>query len=307
MTSKLIGGIIESKEVKESSINLYMNNLKRLNDGEEVKNFNFLKDPDVILKKLEHYKPNTRRSYLISIVSMLKNQEKMKKPFKIYYDLMMQMNKDLQTNTDKSETQKENWISQDQVKEIYNNVKEQIQDKINNKKINSIDWEKLINYVVLSLYVLQPPRRCMDFLKMKFINSYDDSLNKEYNYLDITNKKFYFNNFKTAKTYKCQEIDINDELYNVLINYIKFHPMKSELKKKKAIIPFLVKHDGEAYTTPNTITRILNKIFHKKISVSMLRNIYLTDKYANENKEKKDDAKAMGTSVNMIDNQYTKN
>jgi hypothetical protein len=160
--------------------------------------------------------------------------------------------------------------------------------------------------MVLSLFVLQPPRRCLDFIKMKIINQYSDELDKDYNYLDIKDKKFYFNNFKTAKTYKQQIIDINDELYNVILQYIKYHPLNKELKKKTANIPFLVRPDGDAYINSNTITRILNKIFDKKISVSMMRNIYLTDKYADDNKEKKADAKAMGTSLNMLDNNYIK-
>ena len=38
----------------------------------------------------------------------------------------------------------------------------------------------------------------------------------------------------------------------------------------------------------------------------MLRNIYLTDKFGDENKAKKETAEAMGTSVNMLDNNYIK-
>ena len=54
------------------------------------------------------------------------------------------------------------------------------------------------------------------------------------------------------------------------------------------------------------MTRILNKIFKKSISVNMLRHIYTTDKYSKLNKEKLNDASAMGTSVSTLDNQYIK-
>ena len=50
----------------------------------------------------------------------------------------------------------------------------------------------------------------------------------------------------------------------------------------------------------------LKLLFNKKIGSSMLRNMYLTDKYSNQNEEKIKDAKMMGTSVSTIDNQYTK-
>jgi hypothetical protein len=37
-----------------------------------------------------------------------------------------------------------------------------------------------------------------------------------------------------------------------------------------------------------------------------LRHIFLTDKYKNVLNEMKDDAKAMGTSTNMVEDQYVK-
>jgi hypothetical protein len=93
---------------------------------------------------------------------------------------------------------------------------------------------------------------------------------------------------------------------NVIKQYIKHHPLNKELKKKKGIINFLVKYNGDPYITANSITRILNKVFDKKISVSMLRAIYLTDKYKDLNKEKEADAKAMGTSTSTADSNYIK-
>jgi integrase len=53
--------------------------------------------------------------------------------------------------------------------------------------------------------------------------------------------------------------------------------------------------DGKALTAVNAITRILNKIFGKKLGSSMLRHIFLSDKY--DIKEMEEDAEAMGHSV----------
>jgi hypothetical protein len=125
-------------------------------------------------------------------------------------------------------------------------------------------------------------------------------LKPDYNYLDVKNKQFIFQCFKTDKTYKTQTIDIPKELMDVITLYLKFR------KEKTNQMPFLIKPDGSPFESINAVTRILNKIFKKKISVSLLRNIYLTDKYSKENKEKALDATAMATSVNMIDNNYTK-
>ena len=68
----------------------------------------------------------------------------------------------------------------------------------------------------------------------------------------------------------------------------------------------MVDSEGNPLSSNNAITRILNKIFDKKIGSSMLRNIYLTTKYASSNKEKQLDATAMGNSIGVIDSNYVK-
>jgi hypothetical protein len=57
-------------------------------------------------------------------------------------------------------------------------------------------------------------------------------------------------------------------------------------------------------TAVNSITRILNKIFGKKVGSSMLRHIFLSDKYGEVKGEMADDAKAMGHSVDEQQNTY---
>jgi hypothetical protein len=58
-----------------------------------------------------------------------------------------------------------------------------------------------------------------------------------------------------------------------------------------------VGYDGKALTAVNVITRLLNKTFGKKVGSSMLRHIYLTDKYKNVLEEQKKDAEDMGHST----------
>jgi hypothetical protein len=127
----------------------------------------------------------------------------------------------------------------------------------------------------------------------------DDS-DKDFNYLDINNNKFIMNNFKTAGKYHTQIIEIPENLMNVIKLYL------SKRTKIKKNIPFLVKYDGEPLTTSTQMTRILNKIFDKKISVNMIRNFFITNKYKDIKIEKDNDALAMGTSSSVIDSQYTK-
>lgn len=298
---------LKNKGITESSLKLYSSNIKRLNDGEIPKNLNFLKEFDTIIKKLEKYKPNTQRSYLISIVSLLKEEPKMKKHYDKYYELMMQYNKDLQTNTEKSESQKTNWIDQEDVLKTYDELKTVVFPLIEKKKLTEREYNDFLSFVILSLYCLQPPRRNADYQLCLVVKKYDaESFDKKFNYLDLTSWKFYFNNYKTAGTYKCQVVDVNDDLKDVLQTYLtKISPLRAELKKKQPIY-LLSNYEGQPLTAINAITRILNKIFGKKIGVSMLRNIYLTSKYSGKISQLNEDATAMGTSSNTIQNQYVK-
>ena len=295
----------KTKQTKQSTKDIYEKNLIRLNDGAPIKNYNFLKKTDVILSKIDHLKDNSRRTYIISIVSTLKHLKGFEKQYKFYYDLMMQMNQDLKTTNVKSQTQEANWISQDEVKQIYETIKAKAEPLFSLKKIGSKQWDEILDYVVLSLYVLLPPRRNMDYLKMKYIknikNIQDKEDYKEYNYFIKDSHLFIFFFYKTSGTYQTQEIQVPIDLYNLLMKYIKIHP-----DKKQSEFFLLVNNKGESMTSSNCITRILNKIFKKKIGVSMLRSIYLTDKFGDKEKEIQQTAKDMGTSSNMVSNNYVK-
>lgn len=292
-----------SRNITETSKNIYSKNLIRLNDGEVIKNYNFLKKTDEILKKIEHLKPNSRRTYLISIVSTLKSKPELQKIYKFYYDKMMELNKDLKINNTKSESQKENWISQDEVLKIYNEYEEKYSPLLKLKKVNAKQWDDILDFVVLSLYVLNQPRRNKDYQLMKVIKSnkdLDDDY-KEFNYYLPTDEKFCFFNYKTGHTYHLQEIPVADKLQNILLQYLKLHPHK---RQKNYFL--LVDYDGQPLEQVNDITRILNHIFKKKIGVSMLRNISLSSKFGPQMEKLEESAKAMGTSSNVIMNQYVK-
>ena len=60
---------------------------------------------------------------------------------------------------------------------------------------------------------------------------------------------------------------------------------------------FLVSSDGTPITAVNAITRVLNRIFGKKVGSSMLRHIYLSNKYGDKLEEMKDDAEKMAHSL----------
>ena len=294
---------MSKREISETSKNIYTRNILRLNDGNEIKNYNFLKKTDNIMNKINHLKPNSQRTYLISIVSTIKGLKGFEKEFKIYYNKMMELNKELKVNNEKSESQTENWISQDEVKEIFNKYSEKVEPLLKLKKVNEKQWDDILDFVVLSLYILNQPRRNKDYQLMKVIKSSKNLSEdyKDFNYYIPSESKFLFYNYKTQGTYNLQEVNVNDHLQKILLQFLKLHPLR---KDKNFFL--LVDYDGEELKQINCITRILNKIFKKKIGVSALRGIYLTDKFKKPLEELKETASAMGTSSNVISNQYVK-
>ena len=300
----------KAKNLSDSSIQLYLNNLKKLNDNQNVKNFSFLKNVPSIKYKLDQYKPNTQRGILISIVSSLNHAgPAYKKLLKEYYDWMISLNNELKTESKKnikSETQKKNWMEYEDVMEVYHKLKNDVdlfKDKPK-KKISEKEYQKLLDYMVLSLYILIPPRRNKDFMNMNLIRGQKlDTLPKEVNYLDLDNKLFIFNDFKTKKKIGQQKLEIPDNLFDVIQIYLKFYPTKI---LKKIYAPFLVNHIGAPLTHINSITKILNKIFDKKIGSSLLRHIYLSHRYSDVVDEMNSDAKQMAHGT-QTQKDYIKN
>lgn len=294
---------LKGKNITESSLKLYMNNLRRLNGGEYPKSLTFLRNVEKIVGDLEKYKPNTRRCYLISIVTSLKGDPKMKKLYDKYYTLLEEYNKAGAVNNEKSETQKENWISQDEVKKVYDELTAEVKPLLEKKKLSTAEYDRVLYWVTLSLYTLQKPRRNADYQLAYLVGSKIPD-NKDVNYLDMSSGKWYFNNYKTKGTYSTQIVDATPEMMEVIREFLKVHPLRP--KKKNYIIPLLVTANGEPFKQKNTITKILNKVFGKKIGVSMLRNIYLTDKFGDKVKELEQTSEQMGTSSNTIMNNYVK-
>jgi hypothetical protein len=302
----------KEKNISQSSINLYLRNLEKLNDDTPLKNFNFLSSPETIIKKLSNYKPNTYRGYIIAICSALHlfNNKKIQKLYNEYYELLMKINKELkekEKEQEKTPTQKQNWIEWKEVENKHEELKNKVNEFKESKEINSHKYNVLLEYLILSLYYYIAPKRNQDWTLMMIVFKNDPSLSSNFNYLSYDENKFIFNKYKTSKTNGELIENIPEKLNEVLKIYYKFHPL---LKGKKIIkttnIDFLVYSDGKNLSSINSITRILNKIFNKKIGSSMLRHVYLTSKFGDTVKEMKETAEVMGHSVTVAMDNYIK-
>lgn len=301
---------MSERSIKQSTADSYIQRLKKLNDNKEIDNYAFLYDVDVVLDKIKDYKPSTQRNYIIAIVSALRDVPVMKSAFETYTNIMNDYNATLKKNNTKSDVQKDNWVSQAEIEQVFEKLSTNTLDLFCSKRknITEIDWDKILETVILSLLILQPPRRILDYNSCIIVRKLPKVLNKDINYYDISTDTFYFNNYKTSKTYKTQSFKAPPKLATLLECYSKIHPVK--FSKDQIGLPLLCRFDGTVFEKSYSITRILNRIFKrelgKRISVNLLRNIFLTDKFGPKVSELSDTATAMGTSSSTIQDNYIK-
>lgn len=289
-------GRFREKGIQNSSIILYIKNLRKLNGG-ELESFKFLEKPEIIIEKLKDYKPTTQRNFFISIVSALSmdNTPKYKKLYSKYYDLMIGKNNEVKSIVHTAEELPE-WKT---ITDKWEELKKEVITFKDKKTISNLEYETLLKLVILSCYTLQPPRRNGDYLNMYIVEKEEKTLPETNNYVVRNTAEFIFNNYKTSTKYNQQREKVSSQLCEVLKIYFKFHPLmkNGKLPKEHIMVKFLVHRDGEEINQINAITRILNSILGKGIASSKLRHIYLTSKYGDTVKEQEKDAAAMGHST----------
>ena len=288
------------KDIAETTANQYIRSLVALNEKKPFKTLTFLKRTDEIVARIEKYADSTRKTLytvITSVLSLMKEKPAYKKAYQFYHDKMMGKIAEAKENhTDtKNEKQAENWIPWSDVVA----KKEELGKKVMK------DATQFLPYLVMSLYTDIPPRRNKDYLDMVVVKKWDDKMDATKNYLSVADKTFVFNVYKTSKKYGVQKMEIPKPLMDVITSYLKqFHGLHS--RSKGYSVPFLIDADKKPLTSVNAITRILNKIFGRKIGSSALRHIYLSDKYGDTLQEQKADSAAMGHSLSQ-QRDYIKN
>jgi hypothetical protein len=301
--------LIDERKVSESTANQYMQTLWSLNGKKPFNNLAWTKKHDAVQATIDTYAKSTQLNQLAvlaAVLSLFADKSTYKGCFNYWKDKMMEYKKERDSTAtphEKSETQEDNWISWEDVQKKKSGLSEEISSFISTKNITSTQYDKLLQYVVLCLYTDIAPRRNQDYLDMYVVKKLGKDAETNRNYYDLATHRFVFNKYKTAKTYGQQIVDVPTELQTVIAQYLKFHPLaKAKTKEFKLI----VKYDGSSLNTVNSITRMLNKIFEKKVGSSMLRHIFLSSKYGDQLKDMEEDAKAMSHSVSE-QREYIKN
>ena len=288
----------DKREIADSTASQYIRTLYSLNSELPFKNLAWLKNTASVELRLENYAESTKKTFLSTIVSTLSlyNQKSSyKKIFAYWYNRMMEkVNEDKQKDsTQKTPKQEKNWLSWEVIKAHEKRLEDEVKAI---KTPTPADWNTVLAYMVLSLYTRFSPRRNQDYQFMKVVKTpaQAEKLGKEFNYFVLDTKQFIFNKYKTANSHGEQVFEVPQDLVDAIMLYLKAHPLKPTLKSP---FQFLVLNDGTPLPSVNSITRILNKIFGRNVGTTMLRHIYLSNKY--DVSEMNEDAEKMGHTSGM--------
>ena len=123
-----------------------------------------------------------------------------------------------------------------------------------------------IPYLMISLYSKFVPLRQSEWTSSVVVNECDD--NMKGNYVCLKHGKVHINDYKTVDSYGSKTLDLPTDLLDIIETITKKHGTK-----------YLLPNRGlDDHMTSSEFTKLSNKAFKKKISSSMLRKIYISEK-----------------------------
>ena len=280
--------VMENKPaISPSSVKTYtsiLSNLYKHVYGDDDYNMKKFNDTKTIINYLHDYEPKRRKTILAALVVLTDN--------KIYRDHMLSDIESAKIEShqqEKTEKQKANFIDGNVIGKIMEKLKKRANVLYKQGNLSYHEIQEIQNYIIMVLFSGQyiAPRRAKDYteFKIKNINKDND------NYID--KNELVFNNYKTAKTYAQQRIPLPKQLKTILNKWIKLNDTEYLL--------FDIHHKKLSNVTLN---QRIEKIVGKKMGVNGFRHTYMSEKYQKsikDDKDMKDDFKAMGSSIHQKD------
>jgi len=282
-------------QISENSIKTYNSILNSLfkkfsNEGDQL-NVEWFHNEDNLINKLKDLPANIRKTLFSALISVSPNDKNKKYKMAMMSDA--QKYREDMLNQTKTPQEEKNWVSQDEIKTKFDEMKKEVRGLWNKPNLTKGEYKQIQDFILLCLTsgVFIPPRRSLDWVNFKIKNINTDTNN----YLDKNN--LVFNAYKGSQQKGQQVINIKgNPLLNLLKKFIKINPFE-----------YLIVDSNGGAMSAIKINQHIKKIFNGKSGINIFRHSYLSDKYKmTQMKELNEDAKQMGTSPQMILNQYVK-
>ena len=277
-------------KLSPSSVKTYLSVLHSLNKvlGKDDENMEqIFNDPSSVISVADKYKLTRRKTIMSALTVLTTHDEKVAEVYRTELYKLIKEYDTLQLEQKKTQKETENWIEWDDVLKVYDDMAKDMNPIMKRKNIKSDDEvHRFQLFVLLSLFVLIPPRRAKDWVDFK-IRDVDVDKNNYYNEKD---KVLVFNSFKTAKHYGKQTVPVPPKLATILKKWLSFNP------SDYLFFGML----GRPIRQPQ-VAQWLYSIFNRHVSVNALRHSYLTQFHSKRNSLKDMDeiAKNMAHSIKM--------
>jgi hypothetical protein len=311
----LVNILEKHKKCKRSSCRTYASVLMRIHREFSKKKFNtnmkwLSEDASVILNKIKKLQNvNIQRNLVgtglvgLSVVADKKNQDIWNK----YLKELNAKKAEMMKSGELTGKQKSAWVDWKEIVKLRKMLNRRVNlTKLYEREFNKTDFLVLQRLLILSLLTMLPGVARRDYATLKFITKKKFEQLKDQsgeNYV-VTGSSFkiLFQKYKTSSTYGAVNIPVaqhSKPLQRLLKKHIQF------LKRNFPENDCLFLNRTLVCMSRNSLTKFLQRLFKeyfkKNVSVTMLRHIFLTDKYDKKQlEEQSETAKFMMHSRSMM-------
>jgi hypothetical protein len=269
-----------------------LNNLAKQIDESLDKPEDVIEHYKKIIDHLSNVPGNARKTRLSALIVYIEKAKDCEKAVEQFRSQMMNDVKDYdkQMKTQEmSERQKEGFLPMASVLQKYHELEKEVVPVMKKETLTKGEFARVQLYVLLSCLLLIEPRRSLDYTEFRLRGK--DLIQDNYMMTEKRKPFFVFQSYKTAKKYGKQTLEIPAKLHKIVKRW-------SELNLHEYLLMNTVQSNK---ITPTQLTNLLYGFFDKPISTSMLRHIFLMDKYKGMPgiNEMKDTAESMAHSVSQ--------
>jgi hypothetical protein len=273
LSDEYIKTILKSKIDNKTTLDTYLSKMNSLGDKLKKPIYDILKNPATNYPLMQNIvkSETTLKNYVTMLLSIFKNVDELRSKKQSSYEEWKGIHEDLRQKEEfrykqnkPSDKQLENYLSFHEIEEMYSKLSRNDPHKTK---------QSSLEYLLLSLTLNLRPKRC-DFGNVALLQKgARHSPTGNYIILDKpTNSYVVLTEYKTSQTYETIKERIPKQMYNDVIDSVAKHPRK---------FLFIDRYnnaytDGRAYSA--FVIRTFEKLFNKRVGVSMLRHIYVREK-----------------------------
>ena len=300
--------------IAESTTKVYLSNIGVIARSMGYKDFpatgDWLQNSEQIIEHLSRIKNlNTRKNKLMTIIVFAKAYDLPAAVVDAYSKEADKLSGQLQaflSKNEKSERQRNNWMTKEELQTFAATLKADIPPKIKSFE----DYERVMRYVLVQFHLSHPIRNDLADAKV-YLQADKPQQEPTTNYILLNKSRksavLVLNNYKTYKFYGKKTIDVEPALAALLI---KYHGVIQEYSPERWLLVRKRSKAAEgAYekATRNDYTKFLLQTFKrtgKRVSSTMIRHSIVSDAYnISHLKQLADD---MGHSVGTAMGVYAK-